>query len=212
MTEEELIGKLEMIQRMKSESNILELKSAEKGCPQHLYDSLSSFSNQDEGGIIIFGIDEKQDYKELPDTYVIFITENDYYKAGEPVYTIQNMNLTLNRPFNDGAHILYVNGEYRDDSEIGRLMHDFNCTSADEMNFELLAERTRYLKENPKGVSEMCKVMEELRVESYTEGREEQARMMAQKLYRKGYSIEEIADMVEYSTEKVEEWLTPKAG
>ena len=59
MTEEELIGKLEMIQRMKSESNILELKSAEKGCPQHLYDSLSSFSNQDEGGIIIFGIDER---------------------------------------------------------------------------------------------------------------------------------------------------------
>ena len=58
----------------------------------------------------------------------------------------------------------------------------------------------------------MCKVMEDLRVESYTEGREEQARMMAQKLYRKGYSIEEIADMVEYSTEKVEEWLTPKAG
>ena len=65
MTEEELIGKLEMIQRMKSESNILELKSAEKGCPQHLYDSLSSFSNQDEGGIIIFGINEKQDYKEV---------------------------------------------------------------------------------------------------------------------------------------------------
>ena len=161
---------------------------------------------------IVENLDEKQDYKELPDTYIIFITENDYYKAGEPVYTIQNMNLTLNRPFNDGAHILYVNGEYRDDSEIGRLMHDFNCTSADEMNFELLAERTRYLKENPKGVSEMCKVMEDLRVESYTEGREEQARMMAQKLYRKGYSIEEIADMVEYSTEKVEEWLTPKAG
>ena len=96
--------------------------------------------------------------------------------------------------------VLYVNGEYRDDSDIGKLMHDFNCTSADDMNFEILAEKPRYLKENPKGVSEMCKVMEDLRVESYTEGREEQARMMAQKLYRKGYSIEEIADMVEYST------------
>ena len=100
--------------------------------------------------------------------------------------------------------VLYVNGEYRDDSDIGKLMHDFNCTSADDMNFEILAEKPRYLKENPKGVSEMCKVMEDLRVESYTEGREEQARMMAQKLYRKGYSIEEIADMVEYSTEKVQ--------
>lgn len=65
MTTEELKEKLEMIQRVKSETNTLELKSAEKGCPQHLYDSLSSFSNQDEGGIIIFGIDEKQDYKEV---------------------------------------------------------------------------------------------------------------------------------------------------
>ena len=187
----------------------IEVQRADNGADPHRARYHSSVMD-------VENLDEKQDYKELPDTYIIFITENDYYKAGEPVYTIQNMNLTLKltrtRPFNDGAHILYVNGEYRDDSEIGRLMHDFNCTSADEMNFELLAERTRYLKENPKGVSEMCKVMEDLRVESYTEGREEQARMMAQKLYRKGYSIEEIADMVEYSTEKVEEWLTPKAG
>lgn len=33
--------------------------------------------------------------------------------------------------------VLYVNGEYRDDSDIGKLMHDFNCTSADDMNFEI---------------------------------------------------------------------------
>lgn len=65
MTAEELFRKLDIIQKMKSETNILEVKSAEKGCPQHLYDSLSSFSNQDEGGIIIFGVDEKQDYKEV---------------------------------------------------------------------------------------------------------------------------------------------------
>lgn len=65
MTEEELIGKLEVIQKVKTETNTLEIKSAEKGCPQHLYDSLSSFSNQDEGGIIVFGIDEKQNYEEV---------------------------------------------------------------------------------------------------------------------------------------------------
>lgn len=64
MTVEELIEKLEWIQKVKSESNTLEIKSARNGCPQRLYDSLSSFSNQDEGGIIIFGIDEKQDYRE----------------------------------------------------------------------------------------------------------------------------------------------------
>ena len=65
MTVEELIEKLAWLQKVKSESNTLEIKSAKQGCPHRLYDSLSSFSNQDEGGIIIFGVDEKQDYKEV---------------------------------------------------------------------------------------------------------------------------------------------------
>lgn len=164
-------------------------------------------------------LDEKQDYRELPDTYVIFITENDYYKAGKPVYVIQNMNLTLGQPFNDGAHILYVNGEYRDDSDIGKLMHDFNCTRADDMNFSILAEKTRYLKENPKGVSEMCKVMEDLRDESYAEGRaeghaagrEEQAKLTAKNLYAQNLTIEQIAKAIGFDVATVEKWLTPKA-
>ena len=65
MTREELLDKLDSIQKLKCETNTLEIKSAEKGCPKHLYDTLSSFSNQDDGGIIIFGIDEKADYKEV---------------------------------------------------------------------------------------------------------------------------------------------------
>ena len=40
--------------------------------------------------------------------------------------------------------------------------HDFNCTQANDMIFPLMAEKTRYLKENPKGVSEVCKQMEDL--------------------------------------------------
>lgn len=59
-----------------------------------------------------------------------------------------------------------MNGEFRGESEIGKLMHDFNCTEADDMNFDLMAERTRYLKENPEGVNEMCKVLEDMRNEA----------------------------------------------
>lgn len=65
MTTEELLDKLNLIQKMKCETSNLELKSAAQGCPKHLYDTLSSFSNQDDGGIIIFGVDEKLDYKEV---------------------------------------------------------------------------------------------------------------------------------------------------
>lgn len=64
MTTEELIEKLELIQKFKCETSTLEIKSAENGCPKHLYDTLSSFSNQDDGGTIIFGVDEAKDYKE----------------------------------------------------------------------------------------------------------------------------------------------------
>ena len=46
----------------KSESQTIEIKSAEHGCPTRLFDTLSSFSNQDDGGVIIFGIDEKDDF------------------------------------------------------------------------------------------------------------------------------------------------------
>lgn len=144
----------------------IEVQRADSGADPHRARYHSSVMD-------VENLDEKQDYRELPDTYVIFITEKDYYKSSEPLYVIEHMNRTLSQPFEDGAHILYVNGEYRGDSALGKLMHDFNCTDAGEMNYELLAQKTRYLKENPKGVSEMCKVMEELRNESYAEGRAE---------------------------------------
>lgn len=65
MTTEELLEKLELIQKLKCETSTLEMKSAEKGCPKRLYDTLSSFSNQDDGGVIIFGVDEDQNYREV---------------------------------------------------------------------------------------------------------------------------------------------------
>lgn len=64
MTSEEFIEKLNEIQKTKCETVTLKLKSAEQGCPKRLYDTLSSFSNQDDGGIIIFGISEEAGYLE----------------------------------------------------------------------------------------------------------------------------------------------------
>lgn len=119
----------------------------------------------------IENLDAGEDFSSLPDTYVIFITENDYFGENQPLYPVQNIITTTGKPFNDGTHIIYVNGEYRGDSDVGRLMHDFNCTQANDMIFPLMAEKTRYLKENPKGVSEVCKQMEDLRNESILEGK-----------------------------------------
>ena len=63
MLPEELVGLAQEIARKKCELQNIELKKAASGAPTRLYGTLSSFSNQKDGGIIIFGIDEKDDYK-----------------------------------------------------------------------------------------------------------------------------------------------------
>ena len=55
----ELIELIKKVQSQRSEGQTIEIKAANKGCPERLYDTLSSFSNQDSGGIIIFGLDER---------------------------------------------------------------------------------------------------------------------------------------------------------
>ena len=113
-----------------------------------------------------------QDFEDLPITYTIFITENDIFGQDIPIYAIERMNMQTGQPFDDGEHILYVNGAFRDDSDIGRLMHDFGCSDPDDMYFQPLADRARYYKETPEGVSAMCKAMDDLRketrIEAYT--------------------------------------------
>lgn len=141
----------------------IEIQRSDKGADPHrarYHSSVMDVENLDAG----------QSFDELPDTYTIFITEKDFFGRGKPLYVIQNMNVTTGEAFGDGAYIFYVNGEYRGDDEIGRLMHDFNCHDAEDMNYDLLANRTRYLKENPKGVTDMCRSMEDMRDRALNEG------------------------------------------
>lgn len=97
-----------------------------------------------------------------------------------------------------------MNGEYRGDSDIGKLIHDFNCTDADDMNFALLAERTRYLKENPKGVNEMCKIIEDMRKEEYENGVKEGVMKAALRMISDGaLALEKIAEYAGLSIDEV---------
>lgn len=63
MITEELVELTHWILEKKTERQDLEIKAAKGGCPKRLYDTLSSFSNQDGGGIILFGVDESDDFR-----------------------------------------------------------------------------------------------------------------------------------------------------
>ena len=96
----------------------MEVQRADKGAGVHRARYHSSAMDID-------NLDAGQEYDELPETYTIFITENDIYGKGLPFYPVERVNLATGEPFGDGEHILYVNGAYRGDDDIGRLMHDF---------------------------------------------------------------------------------------
>ena len=98
-----------------------------------------------------------------------------------------------------------MNGEYRNtDTPIGRLMHDFFCTNADDMLDPLLRERVRYLKETEGGREHMCQIMENRITEEKIE--------LAKKAIARGkHTLEDIAEDFELPLPIVRE-LARKQG
>ncbi len=138
-----------------------------------------------------------EDYDRLPESYVIFITENDVMESNLPVYHADRIVLETGKPLGDGAHIVYVNGAYRDESPIGKLMHDFSCKNPSDMYYKPLAEQVRYYKEDAEGVEAMCRIVEEL-IDS------EKKEIALELLKLNKLSLEEIAKCSKLSLEEVE--------
>ena len=141
-------------------------------------------------------------YEDLNETFVIFITENDVMKAGLPIYHIDRVVRETGKLFEDEEHIIYVNSQIKDEPKLGRLMHDFSCTDAKDMYNKVLADRVRYFKEDERGVEIMCREMEIMRNQAHEEGIEKGRIMQLIKQVcvkmQKFSSAEEVAnDLVE---------------
>ena len=143
-----------------------------------------------------------EDFEKLPETYIIFITERDVIGNGQSIYQIERCILGTGEIFDDGSHIVYVNGAYRDETPIGKLMHDFSCTKPSDMYYRVLADRARFFKESEEGVAIMCKAMEDMRNQTLKEGMMDVAKRM---LKLEKYSLEEIADISGLSIEEITE-------
>ena len=107
-----------------------------------------------------------EDFENLPTTYTIFITENDVRGGARASYFFERRDTETNEPFGDDEYILFINGAYNnkeDDSDLARLIHDFGCTKPSDMYFSETSESAHKYKETEEGVSEMCKMMEDMR-------------------------------------------------
>ena len=155
-------------------------------------------------------------FDSLPETYVIFITQNDVLGYNLPINHIRKRSNETGEIFEDGQHIIYVNSKKQDDTELGRLMHDLHCKESDRMYSNILSARVHQLKETEEGVKTMCQELEEI----YNEGEqsgflrgEQSGELKAKKeatlsLIEMGMSVEQIAKIVKLSTETVQNWIS----
>lgn len=129
--------------------------------------------------------------KNLPETYIIFITGSDLYKKGMPLYTVERRIRETKGLFTDGLHILLVNSQYRGNTPLGKLMHDFHCVEPKKMHYELLSETADFYK-NGEGESKVCKL-----VKDYCEKEKEGERRLKEEAIKRANRAERKAEEAE---------------
>ena len=149
---------------------------------------------------------------DLPDTYIIFITENDTLGCNLPIYHINRTIEENCQQCHDQLHIIYVNSSFQDDTTLGRLMHDLHCSDPHDMHSEILAQRVLELKETQKGVDIMCDKLNELIAEERNEGEKRgilhTQKETAKNLQHMGMALTQIAQALNVSVQLIQEWLT----
>ena len=147
-----------------------------------------------------------EDFTDIHENFVIFITENDVIGMNLPIYHIDSVIRETKMKFDDGRHIIYVNGAIRTkETALGRLMHDFFCTEAKDMYYKVLSERVKQFKETEKGVAKMCEIWDEVRNEKACE--------IAKAMIKDGkLTYEDIASYSGLSIDKVRELAGNKSA
>ena len=152
---------------------------------------------------------KKKEWKKLPKSYVIFITEKDIFQEGLPIYHIGRVIKENQKEVGDGQEIIYVNGEYEGEDEIGRLMHDFRCKEAKEMYNEVLAKRVERIKTKKEGEREMGKILDEIKNEGIEIGivKGEQKGLLIGREETKILSIQSIMENLNLTVQQAMEAL-----
>ena len=105
-------------------------------------------------------LNEGQEFRQLKDSYIIFIYKHDKFRKGLPVYHIDRYIRETEELFDDGSHIIYVNGNYKGNDEIGQLMNDFRQIDSDKIHYAALAKSVKHFKDTEKGREQMCEAVE----------------------------------------------------
>ncbi len=152
-------------------------------------------------------LDKGANYEDLPDVYIIYISEADLWHVGETVYEVEKTIGKDRKPYDDGKHVVFVNSSVDDGSAIAEMMRYFISADPDDMSQGDLSKRVQYLKCEKGGYEEMCEVAEKIYNQGIGQGVEQGIKEMALRLHRSGMSDDLIAEAANVSVYKVKEWI-----
>ena len=151
-----------------------------------------------------------EDFEKLPESKVIFIVDEEVENEVAPILHIKRTVRETGKDYNDKSEIIYINARMKENTDLGRLMHDFHCTKAEDMYSKVLAERVRVLKETQEGVEIMCKEMDKIykagELIGEERGKEKVKYETAMKLLELGAREDMIAEAVGHSVEEIKRW------
>ena len=144
-------------------------------------------------------LEKGKDYYEMPEVYVIYISENDIWKDKRTTYPVKKQFVGTEITCDDGLHVLYVNAAIDDGTETAKLMKYFKKADLADMSQGDLSRRIHFLKCEEGGFKVMCQITEKL----VQEGKKEAAFNLA----KRGIEMEAIAEIVNESVSLVKQWL-----
>ena len=166
------------------------------------------------------------EFEDVQDVIVIYISEFDMFGAGKTIYHVENVIKETGEPVKDGLTSVYVNTEVADNSLIGELMQCFLKSDFEDDNFPNISRRMKELKHGEEDEI-MCKSVEEYAERKAKEAAEKAAKKAAEEATKKakeeaeevakrtvmeldqmGMDIDKIANVVHRDVKEIEEWLS----
>ncbi len=146
-------------------------------------------------------LEKGKDYADLPELYMIFISDFDPFDLNRNHYEIKEYVENSELCYNDGVHRLYFNTAVKDDSGLSKLLQYMADSDPDNNDFGALSQQVIYHKNQSEGVGSMCKAVEEYAKEYAKEreenGRNKKAVEIVKNLLKRNFSLDEALKCVE---------------
>ncbi|WP_026653446.1 PD-(D/E)XK nuclease family transposase [Butyrivibrio proteoclasticus] len=103
-------------------------------------------------------------FADVPNLLMVFISRFDIFNRGRNIYhahTVITDDGVGYPAIDNGLSEVYVNTAVKDGTALSELMTCFESENVDNAKFPILSKEVQYYKNNKKGVSKMCQIVEE---------------------------------------------------